>query len=209
MNNTRTTILSTAAALFAARGFDALSMRDIAGACQIKAPSLYNHFSDKKSLYQETLQFVFEGHAASLLACLHGDEPAQEKLGEFIRLICQRLDEQPVFRQLFMRELVEQDEERSKFLVNVVMKDTCDALHAVFLDINPACDPHFLTTSLVGLVIFHFQINPMRPYLPGGSKEAQSVDYLATNIQALITPALISKALTQPATDEPLQAITG
>lgn len=190
MNSTRNIILSTAAELFAAKGFDAISMRDIASACQIKAPSLYNHFSDKKSLYKETLQFVFEGHAASLLACLHGDRPAEEKLGEFIRLICLRLDEQPVFRQLFMRELVEQDEERSKFLVNVVMKDTCDALHAVFLGINPACDPHFLTTSLVGLVIFHFQINPMRPYLPGGSEDTQSVDYLATNILALISHSL-------------------
>jgi len=190
LNSTRNIILSTAAELFAAKGFDAISMRDIAGACQIKAPSLYNHFSDKKTLYKETLRFVFEDHAASLMACLHGDTPAKEKLADFIRLICQRLDEKPVFRQLFMRELVEQDEERSRFLVNVVMAETCHALHDVFLGINPACDPHFLTTSLIGLVIFHFQINPMRPYLPGGSEETQSVDYLATNILTLISHSL-------------------
>lgn len=190
MSNTRDTILSTAAELFAARGFDAISMRDIAGACQIKAPSLYNHFADKKTLYQETLSFVFEEHGTSLMGCLKEDKPAEEKLGNFIRLICHRLNEKPMFRQLFMRELIEQDEERSKFLVNVVMAETCHALHDIFLGINPDCDPHFLTTSLVGLVIFHFQINPMRPYLPGGSPEAQSENYLATNILKLMSQAL-------------------
>ncbi len=164
-------------------------MRYIASACEIKAPSLYNHFYDKKTLYKETLRFVFEKHAESLIACLQENRPAHENLANFIRVICQRLDEKPIFRQLFMRELLEQDEERYKFLVNVVMADTCRALHDIFLGIDPECDPHFLTTSLIGLVIFHFQINPMRPYLPGGSKRTQSADYLATNILALVSPA--------------------
>ncbi len=190
MSSTRDTILSTAAELFAARGFDTITMRDIAGACQIKAPSLYNHFADKKTLYQETLSFVFEEHGASLIGCLKGEKPAEEKLGNFIRLICHHLNEQPMFRQLFMRELIEQDEDRYRFLVNVVMAETCHALHDIFLAINPTCDPHFLTTSLIGLVIFHFQINPMRPYLPGGSTETQSEAYLATNILKLISQAL-------------------
>ncbi len=190
MSSTRDNILSTSAELFAAKGFDVISMRDIAGACRIKAPSLYNHFADKKTLYRETLSFVFEQHGASLMGCLKDDKPPEEKLANFIRLICQRLNEEPIFRQLFMRELVEQDEERSKFLVNVVMAETCHALHDIFLGINPACDPHFLTTSLLGLVIFHFQINPMRPYLPGGSARTQSEEYLATNILELISHAL-------------------
>jgi len=189
LSSTRDTILSTSAQLFATKGFDAISMRYIAETCQIKAPSLYNHFADKKTLYKETLRFVFEQHAASLIGCLREDKPAEEKLVNFTRLICQRLDEKPFFRQLFMRDLIEQDEERYEFLVNVVMAETCHALHEIFLGIDPKCDPHFLTTSLVGLVVFHFQINPMRPYLPGGSPQTQSADYLTRNILALISQA--------------------
>jgi len=125
-----------------------------------------------------------------LMGCLQDDKPVEEKLAHFIQLICQRLNEKPIFRQLFMRELIEQDEDRSRFLANVVMAETCHALHDIFLGINPKCDPHFLTTSLVGLVIFHFQINLMRPYLPGGSTETQSERYLSENILGLMSQAL-------------------
>ncbi|OZB37550.1 MAG: hypothetical protein B7X35_09375 [Halothiobacillus sp. 14-56-357] len=141
-------------------------------------------------MYLETLSFVFEEHGTNLMGCLKDEKPAEEKLGNFIRLICHRLNEKPKFRQLFKRELIEQDEERYRFLVNVVMDETCHTLHDIFLGINPACDPHFLTTSLVDLLIFHFQINPMRPYLLGGSTETQSEDYLATNILKLMTQPL-------------------
>lgn len=187
-------ILHTSAALFAAKGFDALTMRDIANACDIKAPSLYNHFKDKKTLYQEMLAFVFAQHSHDLLACLHTQQTAQEKLTSFIQMICQHLTKDSIFRQLLIRELVEQDEERAKFVVRVVMAETCHALHDVFVEINPKSDPHFLTTSLMGLVLFHFQINPLRPYLPSGNKETQTVTYLSMNIQKLIFAQLAGDA---------------
>ncbi len=183
-------ILQTSAALFAAKGFDALTMRDLATACNIKAPSLYNHFKDKKALYQETLGFVFAQHGSQLLACLHTDRPATERLMAFIDMICQQLAQDSIFRQLLIRELVEQDEERARFVVREVMSETCHALHDVFVAINPKCDPHFLTTSLMGLVLFHFQINPLRPYLPSGSHETQATTYLTHHIQAMIMASL-------------------
>lgn len=184
--HTQQSILTTSAVLFAAKGFDALTMRDIATACHIKAPSLYNHFKDKKSLYESTLSFVFEGHGKQLTACLQQPLLSEDKLRTFIKLLCQQLSDDFVFRQLFLRELIDQDDERAKFLVKVVIGDTCHALHDVFLEINSQCDPHFLTTSLMGLVLFHFQINPLRPYLPSGSIAKQSADYLANNITQLI-----------------------
>lgn len=190
MTATQQKILHTSAALFAARGFDALTMRDIATACHIKAPSLYNHFTDKKSLYEETLNFVFSQHGHHLLACLKTQQPAKEKLAVFIQMICQQVAEDSVFRQLLIRELVEQDEARSQFIVRVVMAETCHALHDVFVDINPACDPHFLTTSLMGLVLFHFQINPLRPYLPSGNQHTQTLAYLTSNLQQMIFSVL-------------------
>lgn len=183
-------ILQTSATLFATKGFDALTMRDIASACNIKAPSLYNHFKDKKALYQEMLGFVFAQHGHDLLACLHTQQSAQDRLMAFIDMICQQLARDSVFRQLLIRELLEQDEERARFVVREVMAETCLALHDVFVAINPKCDPHFLTTSLMGLVLFHFQINPLRPYLPSGSYETQTTTYLTSHIQAIMLASL-------------------
>jgi len=183
---TQQTILSTSAALFAAKGFDALTMRDIASACGIKAPSLYNHFADKQSLYERTLVFVFSEHGDRLLSCLRQSLPAEQRLDIFIETLCQQLSDDFVFRQLFLREVIEQNEERAQFLAKEVMATTCHALHDVFLAINPNCDPHFLTTSLMGMTLFHFQINHLRPLLPGGSVEKQDLTYLTRQITSMI-----------------------
>jgi len=53
--DTATLILDAAENLFAERGFDATSLRDIAGAVGIRVPSLYNHFGNKDELYRAVL----------------------------------------------------------------------------------------------------------------------------------------------------------
>lgn len=53
---TRERILDVAEALFAARGFAGTSMREIAGAADLTAASLYNHFEGKEALYAAVLE---------------------------------------------------------------------------------------------------------------------------------------------------------
>jgi AcrR family transcriptional regulator len=53
---TRERILDVAEALFAARGFAGASMREIAGAADLTAASLYNHFEGKDALYAAVLE---------------------------------------------------------------------------------------------------------------------------------------------------------
>jgi len=184
--STQQRILSTAAKLFAEQGYDAISMRDIAQACEMKAPSLYNHFKDKQALYRAVLKSVFQEQGHALSACLQQPGSNKDKLQQFIYLACQQMASDAIFRQLFIRELLVQDPERLRFLAEEVMAESCLALHQVFKALNPDCDSHFLTTSLMGLLFFHFQSNPLRPYLPGGNEQAQSLDYLAEHITALI-----------------------
>ena len=49
--DTRKKILDQALELFAARGYDAVSVGEIAKAVGIKAPSLYNHFPSKQAIF--------------------------------------------------------------------------------------------------------------------------------------------------------------
>ncbi len=49
--DTRRRILDQALELFAARGYDAVSVGEIAKAAGIKAPSLYNHFPSKQAIF--------------------------------------------------------------------------------------------------------------------------------------------------------------
>jgi len=56
----RTQILSTAAELFAARGFHGVSVSDLGAACGISGPALYKHFASKEAILAEMLVSISE-----------------------------------------------------------------------------------------------------------------------------------------------------
>lgn len=54
--DTKRKILDTALELFAARGYDAVSVGEIAAAVGIKAPSLYNHYRSKQAIFDAIVE---------------------------------------------------------------------------------------------------------------------------------------------------------
>lgn len=56
--DTKKKILDTALKLFSDRGYDSVSMDEIAKAVGIKAPSLYNHFSGKKAIFDAIVKEI-------------------------------------------------------------------------------------------------------------------------------------------------------
>ena len=56
ISETKQHILNMAEQLFALRGFDGVSMREIAEACDITKANIYYYFKDKESLYLEVLE---------------------------------------------------------------------------------------------------------------------------------------------------------
>ena len=55
-DDTRTRILEKALELFSARGYDSVSVGEIAKAVGIKAPSLYNHFPGKQAIFDAIVE---------------------------------------------------------------------------------------------------------------------------------------------------------
>ncbi len=60
MNARREQILSTAAELFAQRGFHGVSVADLGAACGISGPALYRHFASKDAMLAEMLVSISE-----------------------------------------------------------------------------------------------------------------------------------------------------
>ncbi len=60
MSLTKDKILKTAIMLFSDKGYDKVSMRDIAAEVGIKAASIYNHFSSKHDILRRIYQFYAE-----------------------------------------------------------------------------------------------------------------------------------------------------
>ncbi|HEX5929606.1 MAG TPA: TetR/AcrR family transcriptional regulator [Solirubrobacterales bacterium] len=73
---TKRRILDTSITLFAARGFEACTMRDIAAAVGIKAPAIYNHYTSKEDVLAEAMEHIMGRFFWSLLGPLE-EEPVE------------------------------------------------------------------------------------------------------------------------------------
>lgn len=66
-NNTKDTIMCQALTLFANRGYEGVSMRDIASAVGIKAASLYNHFSSKEDIFNSIIDEMSKRYERAII----------------------------------------------------------------------------------------------------------------------------------------------
>ncbi|UOD31867.1 TetR/AcrR family transcriptional regulator [Massilia violaceinigra] len=102
---TRETILGAAIGLFQEHGFSGLGMRQIADCLQIKAPSLYHHFTSKEDLARQALQLYREGQATRLLA-IEATGDVNEQLRMYAELFARMLDNgsRPCMYLMLVRE---------------------------------------------------------------------------------------------------------
>lgn len=178
-------ILACATELFSKEGYEAVSMREIARAAGLHTvSSLYNHFKDKQSLYEATLKSVCDHHNSEVCSVLSGNEKAEEKLKKMIALNVKRMADNMTFRRLILRELVQNDPDKLKFLAEKALSESCRQLETVLAEINPDADHHYVITSLLGLMLFHLQVDGMRDYLPAVEQKHHQTDYLAEKIFA-------------------------
>jgi AcrR family transcriptional regulator len=71
---TRERIVQTAASMFALHGLRNVSMNDIAGACGMSGPAIYNYFASKDVLYIEIICTMFGEITSALAKALNTNE---------------------------------------------------------------------------------------------------------------------------------------
>ncbi|WP_426960051.1 TetR/AcrR family transcriptional regulator [Muricoccus radiodurans] len=77
-------ILSEACRLFAERGFEGTSMRDIAAACKISKATLYHYFPDKDALFRPLALGTTKAVYAHVAARIGDEHPPLERLRRFM-----------------------------------------------------------------------------------------------------------------------------
>lgn len=132
----RQQLLEVALRLFAARGFEATTMDEIAEAAGVTKPLLYQHFASKRALYME----LTEGVAQSLLeaigkAVAAADGPRQQVEGGFAAYFHLVVAQSEAFTLLFGSE-VPDDPELSRAVRHVedMLAEAVDVLIDAGLD---------------------------------------------------------------------------
>ena len=79
-------IIRIAAQLFKEKGYNAVTMRDLAKTMGIKAASLYNHISSKQEILQNIILEIAEDFTTGMDVILKSKTNCQDKLGQVIAL---------------------------------------------------------------------------------------------------------------------------
>jgi len=188
--DTRNAILKAAIILFAEQGYEGVSMRNIADAVSISAPALYNHFKDKQSLYVAAIAEAFENKSELLLQALTGQSEPLVRLENFVSRLCKILHEDPDFRRLMQRELLDGDEKRLRYLAQKVFGSSFQSLMDLLIELNPECDAHSLAVIIIGMVQKPFELNPLDRFFPGSHRKHSNPDYVTGQVMGVLSSYL-------------------
>jgi len=84
----RQRLLESAGEVFAARGYAATGMRDLAAAAGVSTGSLYHYFPDKRTLFEQLVEQTVDADLADLESALGAVPPATPaRLDAFLRLV--------------------------------------------------------------------------------------------------------------------------
>ena len=105
--STRDAVFQAAASLFSARGFDGVSVDDIASGAVVNKAMIYYHFSDKLTLYRAVVADMLSAVGERVTAIAEADVAPGDKLDQFIENFVRLADQKPWFPTLMLREIAE------------------------------------------------------------------------------------------------------
>ena len=185
--DTAQVILDKSIPLFAHSGYAGVSMRDIAKSVGISGAALYHHYPDKQSLYIAAMGRAFAEKASSIKSALDDTGTAEQRLERFITNFTKQMAVDADFRSLLQRELLDGDENRLKLLAENVFIEPFKAIKQLAQEMELDCDAHLLAISMAGLILFHFETESIRRYLPGGFKKHNNPEVIAQHVISLLT----------------------
>ena len=195
--NSKTVILEAAIPLFAEAGFNGVPMRTIARAAGINAATIYHHFQDKQTLYIAAMAHAFARRSEMLSAALTTDASPEQRLIRFAAALCELVHGDPDFGKLIQREILAGDDERLRLLAGQIFQDFFTLLLGLCREIGPGYDPNMLAVSIIGLVVYHYQVSPLRQHLTGSKPEHNDPRVVTQHVTRLLMQGIKESTVLQ------------
>jgi len=185
MEETQERLLDTAGQLFAQRGYAGVSMRNIASAVGITQAAIYHHFANKDALYIGAITYLFEKLTLGIGDQMAAIDDPRQRLELLTGTMLKILDENPTFRRIYLRELLEGDEDRLAALAENTFAAFYEPLYMLMAELAPGRDPQLLIFSLSGMVFHHLEARKLGRHLPHSTPGQHELPALATHITQL------------------------
>lgn len=190
LDTTRDRIVEAAGQIFAERGFDATTVRDICQRAEANIAAVNYYFGDKQRLYVEA---VVRAHRWRMERAKLPDWPAntspQKKLADFIRTFIRRVRTGPedTWRtRLVMREMMHPSAACAE-LVQASIRPQFEILLGILRELLPADTSeqqlHLTAFSIVGQCLFYYFADPViRKLVTAEEYGSFDIDKLARHI---------------------------
>lgn len=160
--DTRTRILQAAGLVFADKGFDRATVREICEAAEVNIAGVNYHFGDKRRLYIEAVKRAHQLRTQRVpLPSWSPDTPPEDKLRDFIRTLLTRMiasEEAPWQHRLMMQEILSPTQACSE-MVEDYIRPEFELLLSILGELMPADVPlprrHQFAFSVVGQCLFY------------------------------------------------------
>lgn len=190
-------IITSAIELFSQRGFDGVSIREIATLADVHFSSIRQHFGDKENLYKACISKHGECRLLSAQRFLSTKPTSSEdmrlRLGYAIEDVFRIHNENPFLTKLILLEV-----ESTNPRADAIFKKTMIAMTETFAAFFKACqenkyldddlNPLFLTQSLMGIIHHFIRTEPIRGRLLAHKtlKDIETKELMVKNIITLI-----------------------
>ncbi len=163
---TRAAVLEAAEALFAARGFEATRLEDVAERVGIRRASIVYYFRDKRELYEAVLRDVFGGLLVGVRGALEGSGALALRIEAAVSAWVDYVALRPSLPRLLLREVLDAGGEAPvlrgeldpffAMVRRVVSRDGADPLVR-----DPRLDPAHVASAIAGTSVLYLAALPV------------------------------------------------
>lgn len=162
----RDEIFRVAVKLFAMKGYDAVTVREIASAASVSLPTLYHYFQDKMSLYravvierQLELEVVLEADLSSV------QTPAEFRI--WLETLIKSGFQQSDLNRLLYREMLSPRDDLHRDMASRSLQPLYDSLRSKMNAIWPGKGDGVLPLLILSTMFGMVTLDPFRRYLVG------------------------------------------
>jgi AcrR family transcriptional regulator len=195
--DTRTEILTAARCVFARRGLDGASVREVAEAANVNNAMIYYHFKDKVELYRSVLSDSFTAFDRIWdHEIFNSPAPVRLKIQKYVEELIRFQHGNEELRRMLSMEFASCGR-NFKWVAENLFNNSYQKLAAILKEGMRSgelrkTDPSLAIATLVGMVIHSFIMSPMAEYV-SGRKLNLEVAQFTTFVTGMFFDGMIGK----------------